>query len=79
MTAITIRDVPDGVVDSLKVRAAQAGKSLQAYALELLSREAAKPTLAEMAARLERETRTELSTTDILDAIEDGRDRQVPD
>ena len=76
MTAITIRDVPDDTVNALKVRAAQAGKSLQAYALELLSREAAKPTLAEMATRLERETRTELSTTDILDAIEDGRDRR---
>ncbi|MFE8949912.1 antitoxin [Streptomyces sp. NPDC007856] len=76
MTAITIRDVPDDTVNALKVRAAQAGKSLQAYALDLLSREAAKPTLAEMAARLERETRTELSTTDILDAIEDARDRR---
>jgi plasmid stability protein len=76
MTAITIRDVPDDTVNALKVRAAQAGKSLQAYALELLSREAVKPTLAEMATRLERETRTELDTTDILDAIEDGRDRR---
>ncbi|WP_406410645.1 FitA-like ribbon-helix-helix domain-containing protein [Streptomyces sp. NBC_01614] len=76
MTAITIRGVPDDTVNALKVRAAQAGKSLQAYALDLLSREAAKPTLAEMATRLERETRTELSTTDILDAIEDGRDRR---
>lgn len=76
MTAITIRDVPDATVNALKVRAAQAGKSLQAYALDLLAREAAKPTLAEMATRLERETRTELSTTDILDAIEDGRDRR---
>ena len=76
MTAITIRDVPDDTANALKVRAAQAGKSLQAYVLDLLSREAAKPTLAEMAARLERETRTELDTTDILDAIEDGRDRR---
>ena len=76
MTAITIRDVPDDTVNALKVRAAQAGKSLQAYALELLSREAARPTLAEMATRLERETRTTLSTTDILGAIEDGRERR---
>ena len=76
MPAITIRDVPDDTVNALKVRAAQAGKSLHAYALDLLSREAAKPTLAEMATRLERETRTELSTTDILDAIEDGRNRR---
>ena len=76
MTAITIRDVPEDTVNALKVRAAQASKSLQAYALDLLAREAAKPTLAEMATRLERETRTELTTTEILDAIEDGRDRR---
>ncbi|MET7457976.1 antitoxin [Streptomyces sp. NPDC005574] len=76
MTAITIRNVPDDTVNALKVRAAQAGKSFQAYALDLLAREAAKPTLAEMATRLERETRTELRTTDILDAVEDGRDRR---
>lgn len=74
--AITIRDVPDDTVNALKVHAAQAGKSLQAYALELLSREAARPTLAEMAARLEHETRTALSTTDVLSAIEDGRERR---
>jgi plasmid stability protein len=47
MTAITIRDVPDDTVNALKVRAAQAGQSLQAYVLELLSRDAAKLTLAE--------------------------------
>jgi plasmid stability protein len=76
MTAITIRDVPEDTVNALKVRAAQAGKSLQAYALDLLSREAAKPTLAEMATRLERETRAELGTNDILDAIDDGRNRR---
>lgn len=71
-----MRDVPDDTVNALKVRAAQAGKSLQAYTLELLSREAARPAPAEMAARLERETRTELSTTDVLGAIEDGRERR---
>lgn len=76
MTAITIRDVPDDTVNALKVRAARAGKSLQAYALDLLVRDAAKPSLTEMATRLERETRTELKTKDVLDAIEDGRERR---
>ncbi|MBW1601572.1 antitoxin [Streptomyces sp. JJ66] len=76
MTAITSRDVPEQTLNALKVRAAQAGTSLQGYAQELLSREAAKPTLAEMAARLERGTRTELSTADVLDAIEGGRERR---
>lgn len=73
---MTIRDVPDQTVKALKVRAAQAGQSLQAYVIDLLAREATKPSLAEMATRLERETRTELSTTDVLEAIEDGRERR---
>ncbi|WP_218104226.1 MULTISPECIES: hypothetical protein, partial [unclassified Streptomyces] len=36
MTALTIRDVPESALAILKARAAQAGKSLQAYTLELL-------------------------------------------
>ncbi|WP_406458449.1 antitoxin [Streptomyces sp. NBC_01622] len=59
-----------------RLRQSGPGTTRQAYTLDLLAREAAKPTLAEMAARLERETRTELDTTDILDAIEDGRHRR---
>ena len=76
MTAITIRDVPDETLKTLKVRAARAGKSLQAYALDLLARETSKPSLDEVATRLERETRTELGTTDVLEVIEDGRERR---
>lgn len=48
MTSIVIRDVPDDVLDALKERAAKAGKSLQAYVLELLTREATTPTNAEL-------------------------------
>jgi hypothetical protein len=47
MSALTIRDVPDDQIQTLKVRAAQAGKSLQAYCLDLIARETSKPTLAE--------------------------------
>ncbi|GAA3375358.1 hypothetical protein GCM10020367_42860 [Streptomyces sannanensis] len=43
MTALTIRDVPDDILTAVKVHAAQAGKSLQAYTLELLARDAAHP------------------------------------
>lgn len=43
MTALTIRDVPDDILTAVKVHAAQAGKSLQAYALDLLVRDAAHP------------------------------------
>ncbi|MEE1785678.1 antitoxin [Streptomyces sp. SP17BM10] len=76
MTAITIREVPDPILEALKLKAAKAGKSLQAYLLDLVTRDAATPTLAEMMARLDRETRTDVSTSDILAAIDDGRERR---
>ncbi|MER7751473.1 antitoxin [Kitasatospora sp. NPDC097643] len=76
MTAITIREVPDPVLNTLKLKAAQTGKSLQSYLLDLVTREAATPSLAEMMARLDRETRDEVSTADILSAIDDGRERR---
>lgn len=73
MTALTIRDVPDDVLALLKARAAKAGKSLQAYALELLAGEAARPTLAEVAARAEAEAAASLRTSDVLSAIDNAR------
>jgi plasmid stability protein len=73
MTALTIRDVPDSTLATLKARAAQAGKSLQAYALDVLVGEAARPTLAEAAARAEAEASASLSTSDVLGAIDDAR------
>lgn len=73
MTALTIRDVPDDALAILKARAAQVGKSLQAYALEVLVGEARRPTLAEVAARAEAEAATTLSTSDVLSAIDDAR------
>jgi plasmid stability protein len=47
MTALTIRDVPEDAVRTMKIRAAQAGQSLQAYPRSLIEREAARPTVAE--------------------------------
>ncbi|WP_280273164.1 FitA-like ribbon-helix-helix domain-containing protein [Nocardia wallacei] len=44
MTALTIRDVPDEVLQAVKVHAAQAGLSLQAYMLTLLEHEATRPS-----------------------------------
>ncbi len=73
MTALTIRDVPDDQIQTLKVRAAQAGKSLQAYFLDLIARETSKPTMAEMVARLNRETTASVSTQDVLAAIDEAR------
>ncbi|MFH9978680.1 FitA-like ribbon-helix-helix domain-containing protein [Streptomyces sp. NPDC017179] len=73
MTALTIRDVPENTLAILKARAARTGKSLQAYALDLLVGAAARPTLAEAAARAEAEAGTVLSPSDVLGAIDDAR------
>jgi plasmid stability protein len=73
MTAVTIRDVSDDAVRIMKVRAAQAGQSLQAYLRGLIEKEAAKPTVAEAVERARREATADISTADILAAIEEGR------
>ncbi|MGW4694432.1 FitA-like ribbon-helix-helix domain-containing protein [Kitasatospora cineracea] len=73
MTVLTIRDVPDDQVQTLKVRAAQAGQSLQAFMQDLIAKEASKPTMAQMMERLNRETTASISTADVLAAIDEGR------
>lgn len=73
MTALTIRDIPEDQIQTLKTRAAQAGKSLQSFMQELIARETSKPTLAEMMERLDRETTAAVSTADVLAAIDEGR------
>lgn len=74
MTTLSIRDVPDEKIQVLKTRAAQSGKSLQGYMHDLIDRETAKPTLAEMMDRLDRETSADVSTSDILAALDEGRE-----
>jgi antitoxin FitA len=73
MTALTIRDVSDDAVRTMKIRAAQAGQSLQAYLRGLIEKEAAKPTVAEAVEQARREATANLSTADILSAIDGGR------
>ncbi|MGW1175148.1 FitA-like ribbon-helix-helix domain-containing protein [Kitasatospora sp. NPDC002543] len=73
MTALTIRDVPDDQIQTLKIRAARAGKSLQAFMQDLIAREVSKPTMAEMMERLNRETTADVSSADVLAAIDEGR------
>jgi plasmid stability protein len=76
MTALTIRDVSDDAVRTMKIRAAQAGQSLQAYLRGLIEREAARPTVADAVARARREATASISTADILSAIDEGRARR---
>ena len=73
MTALTIRDVSDDAVRTMKIRAAQAGQSLQAYLRGLIEKEAAKPTVAEAVEKARREATANISTADILAAIDGGR------
>ena len=73
MTALTIRDVSDDAVRTMKIRAAQACESLQAYLRGLIEKEAAKPTVAEAVEQARREAAANISTADILAAIDEGR------
>ena len=57
---IQIRNVPDELHRTLKVRAAQAGMTLSDYLLSEIEQIAAKPTLAEMMERLRRRELVEL-------------------
>ncbi|HXS65520.1 MAG TPA: antitoxin [Streptosporangiaceae bacterium] len=76
MTALTIRDVSDDAVRTMKIRAAQAGQSLQAYLRSLIEREAARPTVAEAVERARSDATASISTADILSAIDEGRARR---
>jgi len=73
MTALTIRDVSDDAVRTMKIRAAQAGQSLQAYLRGLIEKEAAKPTIAEAVQQARSQATADISTADVLAAIDEGR------
>ena len=74
-TMIQIRNVPDALHRRLKARAALAGKSLSDYLLAEIRFAAERPTLDELRARLQRQTRTNLSETpeQAVRAERDGR------
>jgi antitoxin FitA len=76
MTALTIRDVSDDAVRTMKIRAAQAGQSLQGYLRSLIEKEAARPTVAEAVERARRDATASINTADILSAIDEGRARR---
>jgi antitoxin FitA len=75
MTALTIRDVSDDAVRTMKLRAARNGQSLQAYLRGLIEREATKPTVPEAVEHARRTATADISTADILAAIDEGRAR----
>ena len=74
VTTLYIRDVADDVAQTLKDRAAEAGTSLSAYVGLELAKIAARPTNAEVAARLRARDRTgNPSTADIVAEVAAGR------
>lgn len=68
---LQIRNVPDEARRALKARAAARGESLNAYLLNLLDREVARPTVAEVLERAAR--RSERATASAVDALDEAR------
>lgn len=70
MGTIHVRDVSDDTLTTLKVRAARAGQSLQAYVQQLLEQEAATFTPEEAATRARAiADRSSVTVDDVLDTI----------
>ncbi|CAN5717627.1 hypothetical protein BH11PSE3_BH11PSE3_19030 [soil metagenome] len=72
-TMIQIRNVPDTLHRKLKSRAALAGMSLSDYLLQQIRDVAARPTIEEMRARLERRSPVSV-TVDPVRAVRAERD-----
>jgi plasmid stability protein len=70
MACIHVRDVSESAVTTLKVRAAGAGQSLQAYVRQLLESEAAATSPQEAAERArDIAARSEVTADDVIGAI----------
>lgn len=75
---LQIRNVPEDTRLALKARAAARGASLNAFLLDLLSREVAKPTVAEVLDRAARRSeRPEASALEIVAANRAEREQQL--
>lgn len=74
MTTLYIRDVSEEVAEVLKARAAAEGKSLSAYVGAELTKIAARPTNAEIVARLKQHDRSDGPSADeIVAALQADR------
>ncbi len=74
MKTIQVRNVPDDVHRTLRIRAAAAGMSLSDFALSELERLARHPPVAELLTRA-RSRSGGASISSIITAIRTGRDR----
>lgn len=74
MTTLYIRDVSQDVAETLKARAAAEGKSLSAYVAAELARIAARPTNAQIVARLKKRDRSNGPSAEAIVAVlQEGR------
>lgn len=77
---LQIRDVPEGVRQALKARAAAQGESLNSYLLRLLDRDAARPTAREVLDRAARRAgHSPVSVVEVLEAARHERDARIGD
>lgn len=72
---VQIRNVPEETRRVLKARAAARGESLNSYLLDVLVREAAQPTVAEVLERAAR--RAEQSSSSAVQAIAAAREERA--
>lgn len=78
MTLLQIRNVPEEQRRLLKVRAAARGESVNTYLLDVISREVARPTVAEVLDRAARRAeRAQGSALGAVDAERSVRDMQL--
>jgi antitoxin FitA len=73
MGLIQIRNVPEDVHRTLKIRAAAQGTSLSEYILREVTRVARTPTPEELDARIRARRPAAVTTSDILEARDAGR------
>lgn len=76
---LQIRNVPDAARRALKARAAARGESLNAYLLDLIEREVARPTVAEVLGRAARRAeRADASAVEVLEEVRGEREGRSP-
>jgi plasmid stability protein len=74
MATVQVRDLDEVTYNTLRTRAASAGKSLQAYLRELLIESARQSTLAEVFARVEVHTGGRLGLAEATATVRADRD-----
>jgi len=74
MPSIQVKDVPESVHATLRLRAAQAGQSMQEYLLARLRHDAETETLEEVLARIGHRSGGSAPLTDTADAVRADRD-----